>query len=443
MARYYVISPNVWNYKNESEIQRLTEEMLSKHIVLMGWTPQEKRGMVFAQLHVGDIVLVARRVDWKWKYHFIGSVSENYIESDDTHDGAQCRFLNNFIDLSHLNLTLLEEWSLNGSSQIPAIAELQPARSDDNFKIVKMIERLIREKTMNNEIVNLLLKSKNLILTGAPGTGKTYLAKNVAANLMFDKQFADLTDDERAQIGYVQFHPSYDYTDFVEGLRPVDDGGKGIGFERKDGVFKEFCKKAIVGSLDRYVFIIDEINRGEVSKIFGELFNAIESGYRGTDGCIKTQYQNLVKQTDVFYSGFFVPKKVLIIGTMNDIDRSVESIDFAFRRRFAWKEIKATDTQSMLNNLGRLTTEAKLRMDSLNDAIWNGKEGIEGLSSSYHIGAAYFLKLNEIEGDDEKRFSNLWDYHIKPLLREYLRGIDDVSIKLEKLENAYNLRNDS
>ncbi len=189
------------------------------------------------------------------------------------------------------------------------------------------------------------------------------------------------------------------------------------------------------GKIKNYVFIIDEINRGELSKIFGELFYNIDPGYRGTNGKINTQYQNLIKKDDPFYEGFYIPENVYIIGTMNDIDRSVESMDFAFRRRFTFKEITAKDTQeSILSELDdSIRDEAINRMDSLNDAI----DEVEGLSSAYHIGGAYFLKLNCLDNS----FENLWNYHLEGLLREYLRGMEDAEKVLEDLHDAYNLKN--
>lgn len=177
-----------------------------------------------------------------------------------------------------------------------------------------------------------------------------------------------------------------------------------------------------------YVFIIDEINRGEISKIFGELFFSIDPGYRGKKGKVNTQYQNLIEEDDEFYDGFFVPENVYIIGTMNDIDRSVESMDFAFRRRFAFMEIKAKDRVSMLDDL-QWKEDAVERMKKLNTAI----EKIEGLSSAYHIGPAYFLKLKNYEGD----FDLLWEHHIEGLLFEYMRGMTDVNANMKALANAY------
>ena len=183
--------------------------------------------------------------------------------------------------------------------------------------------------------------------------------------------------------------------------------------------------------LKPFIFIIDEINRGEMSKIFGELFFSIDPGYRGKDGLIQTQYQNLISDGDAFADGFYVPENVYIIGTMNDIDRNVESMDFAFRRRFTFKEIKATDTQQdILTGLDdSIREDAIRRMNSLNDEISN----IEGLSSAYHIGGAYFLKLKDLDNDFEK----LWEYHLEGLLREYLRGMEDAESELKKLKEAF------
>ena len=290
-------------------------------------------------------------------------------------------------------------------------------------KIIQIIPKENKTTNMDystyDKYINILKANHNLILTGAPGTGKTFLAKKIA-------------EEMKAEYKLVQFHPSYDYTDFVEGLRPIEKNGN-IGFERKDGVFKEFCKNAI-STNKPFVFIIDEINRGEVSKIFGELFYSIDPGYRGPKGRVLTQYQNLVPKGDVFdedEKGFYVPENVYIIGTMNDIDRSVESMDFAFRRRFAFVEIKAEDRLSMLDELNNESLKEKAinRLKNLNNAI----SGIEGLSSAYHIGASYFLKLNNYGGN----FEDLWNYHLDGLLKEYLRGMRDVEDKVEELKKAY------
>ena len=293
---------------------------------------------------------------------------------------------------------------------------------------------------------NNLTKNYNLILTGAPGTGKTFLARQMAANII--KGAGKL--DNNPQFGFVQFHPSYDYTDFVEGLRPKQDGGN-VVFERKDGIFKAFCKKAAEDKnpQNKYVFVIDEINRGEISKIFGELFFSIDPGYREEKDRIpvRTQYQNLIdadtsltQDNYPFKNGFYVPSNVYIIGTMNDIDRSVESMDFAFRRRFTFYEVKATDTQySILKDVSSLDVAIR-KMNCLNKAI----ENIEGLSPAYHIGAAYFKKITLYENERDS-WDLLWNNHLKGLLFEYLRGLPpkEIEKKLKDLKKAYDTPVDS
>ena len=180
-----------------------------------------------------------------------------------------------------------------------------------------------------------------------------------------------------------------------------------------------------------HVFIIDEINRGELSKIFGELFFAIDPGYRGEKGRVKTQYQNLVPPGDPFEKGFYVPERVYIIGTMNDIDRGVESMDFAIRRRFAWVEVKVEDRVAMLDEkIPDWSDAAKRCMDAINKELT--KKEI-GLTEAYFIGPAYFLKLEKYDGDFEK----LWEYHIKGVLREYLRGSRGIEEKMEDLKKAF------
>ncbi len=292
----------------------------------------------------------------------------------------------------------------------------------------------VEEERRMEELKQLLGKCHNLILTGAPGTGKSFLAMQLANALTGDSRD---TPPSKRHSAFVQFHPSYDYTDFVEGLRPTSSGKDGnIGFERKDGIFKEFCKNAISeeSSDQKYVFIIDEINRGDIAKIFGELFFAIDPGYRNAENRIpiKTQYQNLIQdQNDPFKDGFYIPDNVYIIGTMNDIDRNVESMDFAVRRRFTWKQIAPEDTQdAILAGLGAATDDAKKRMNRLNAAIRAEKSQ---LGENFCIGAAYFKKIDTTQ----KKWDNLWYYHLAPLLAEYVRGLPDAEKMIEIFKKEY------
>ena len=343
---------------------------------------------------------------------------------------SQKEFWNHFVSQTNQGGPYLQNHKIIGlvSKTYP---ELEPSKLGTMlFEYSKLfMEGKEENSTMDSsnnfrhQLTQSLLKSPNLILHGAPGTGKTYLAKEIAM---------ELTNGNKDQIGFVQFHPSYDYTDFVEGLRPVSNGDGAIEFKLQDGIFKKFCQKARdakkTGGQDNFVFIIDEINRGEISKIFGELFFSIDPGYRGEKGCVSTQYANLHETDEKFY----IPENVYIIGTMNDIDRSVDTFDFAMRRRFRFVEVTAESQVGMLDDvLGDEAKEAKKRLRNLNAAI----ENVQELNSHYHIGPSYFLKLKDVDFD----YESLWSDYLKPLLEDYVRGSYEEAETLETLKKAFDL----
>lgn len=205
-----------------------------------------------------------------------------------------------------------------------------------------------------------------------------------------------------------------------------NQGKKVLETLKKRFGLKDYISPEEVETDKNFVFIIDEINRGEISKIFGELFFSIDPGYRGEKGSISTQYANLHKTDDKFY----IPENVYIIGTMNDIDRSVDTFDFAMRRRFRFVEVTAESQLGMLDEvLGNKAQEAKIRLRNLNAEI----EKVQELNSHYHIGPSYFLKLKDVDFNYEL----LWSDYLKPLLEDYLRGsYEEVEI-LENLKKAF------
>ena len=256
----------------------------------------------------------------------------------------------------------------------------------------------------------LLLRKKNLILQGAPGVGKTFAAKRLAYAMMGEK------DEDR--IMQVQFHQNYSYEDFVMGYRPNEDGG----FDLKEGVFYHFCRVAATDKEHKYFFIIDEINRGNLGKIFGELLMLIEKDYRDTP-----------MQLSYMDKRFAVPSNVYIIGMMNTADRSLAMIDYALRRRFSFFEMKpafyspgfkeyiAKKHDLQLNNLVKAITE-------LNKVIANDAS----LGTGFCIGHSY---LCDLEGS--YNLESIVEYDIIPMLREYWFDNDDCfNSEVQKLRNA-------
>ena len=344
---------------------------------------------------------------------------------------------------------------------------------------------------------NRITLKKAIVYYGAPGTGKTFRARKTAERFI-DEQRIKVGNSSKSgyNVETVQFHPSYAYEDFMEGIRPASDGTHALRLQM--GTFKQFCKthgakeialyqdndfierfrdrqynfstiflselndhqRLVIGvdtiglgakitlqeAIEPAFFIIDEINRAELSRVFGELMFCLE--YRGLSGKIKTQYAYLNKSNPAgsFYMDgdedwFFIPQNILVIGTMNNIDRSVDSFDFAMRRRFSWEEINPS-YDIIREQLPQFGKDLAPALEVLNKAIQDDPL----LGRDYRIGHAYVLKLKPIERtfDSKTEISTyLWFDAIKPLLEEYYRGLGDhaiVASRLAELASKFGLK---
>lgn len=363
--------------------------------------------------------------------------------------------------------------------QSKTCAELQRLISDrKNLSCEESCYEFYQRILIEKKYCDLIENNGQIILHGAPGTGKTYLALNVLAPM--------LTDGDKSRIKMVQFHPGYDYSDFIVGLKPKlvgKEGAEQVSFEWRSGVFKTIAEEAR-GALDKaaqrynedtsldktfdppkYVLVIDEINRADLSNVFGEVFSRMERGYRygyetDKDGRLKKDKNGQFKKKNEdgvelpstkeekdkdgkivhVHESLVIPDNLYIIGTMNDIDRSVESMDFALRRRFAWRKVGADDTKNAILSKFEKKDFDKLTnaMRALNDWI---RKPESRLGEAYEIGAAIFAQL-KLYGDengkyDDAAYESLWDNHLSIILREYLRGQDADGKILEKLKKKY------
>ena len=246
-------------------------------------------------------------------------------------------------------------------------------------------------------LVDVLRNKMNIILQGAPGVGKTFVAKRLAYSVMGVK------DVDRVMM--VQFHQSYSYEDFIMGFRPSQSG-----FELKKGAFYNFCKMAADDSENDYFFIIDEINRGNLSKIFGELFMLVENDKRGSRNKLQLLYSDEL---------FYIPENVYIIGMMNTADRSLAMMDYALRRRFAFIDLKpafeSKQFKAYKDHLNNRKLDSLIRcIESLNERIATD----DSLGDGFCIGHSYFCNLKPDELDDRK-LSNIVEYELIPMLKEY------------------------
>lgn len=311
--------------------------------------------------------------------------------------------------------------------------------NQNNSKSFKELSLESIESSVENEI----LENKNVIFHGAPGTGKTYSVLNAVESL---------TGGDTSRYTLVQFHPSYGYEDFIDGIKPVKSTNSGnINLELENGTFKTICRRAFKNlqseeETKSYFFIADEINRAELSRVFGELLLCLEDDKRlrfedgklvGTK--IKTQNSNLweekhavvIENEELFFG---IPENLYFIGTMNDIDRSVDSFDMALRRRFTWIKKEFEDKSLRTKYQGNKKLDKYIELcNSLNRYITTDEENGFNLGFDYQLGQSYFLKPKDLTQDE---LDIVWDKYIAPLLTEYLRSEIEQNEIPKKLENT-------
>lgn len=341
-------------------------------------------------------------------------IGRGVVESDYEFDSQRTDGLNN---LRHVKWTHNGDWTIGKriaqktltditqyGDLVRTISELfEEETIPDETKPVNyypyteedFLDQVFIDENSYNTIVSVLKKKKNIILQGAPGVGKTFAAKRLAYSMM------GVRDSSRTMM--VQFHQSYSYEDFIMGFRPTEKG-----FELHTGVFYEFCKKAEIDSDNDYFFIIDEINRGNLNKIFGELFTLIENDKRGVE-------------LQMLYSDekFSIPENIYIIGMMNTADRSLAMLDYALRRRFGFFELKpAFESDGFVAYQRNLDNK---KFDNLISCVKDLNHVItddESLGEGFCIGHSYFCDLKP-ETFDEKVLAEIVEYEIIPLFKEY------------------------
>ena len=425
-VRYWLYSPG--------EGARLWDECYKKGIMAIGWdeigdlnqyaTKTEMKEAMKANIDSNSSYSMAAHATWQFANEMKpgdivfakrgrstvigrGVVSSNY-EFDDARDSDK--------NVRKIKWTHKGEWAHPGQAAMKTLTDItsytdyveklnalfESDECDDvegeevsypSYSKEEFLDEVYMDAASYNNLVGLIQNKKNVILQGAPGVGKTFAAKRLAYSIMGVK------DPHRVMM--VQFHQSYSYEDFIMGFRPSEKG-----FELKRGAFYNFCKTAEIDSENDYFFIIDEINRGNLSKIFGELFMLIENDKRGVE-------------LQLLYSDekFSIPEKVHIIGMMNTADRSLAMLDYALRRRFAFYEMKPGFSTEGFRKYR--TNLKSIKFDNLIQCVEQLNAAIamdESLGEGFCIGHSYFCNLKEV---NDQALSAIVEYELIPLLKEY------------------------
>ncbi|WP_105010518.1 AAA family ATPase [Salinibacter sp. 10B] len=396
------------DYESESDFRAAFYDRYYPNLYDRKQKASEKAGELWTlrEMDSGDRIVANRGTS---EVLAVGRVAESGYEWDDGRE-----------DYNHV---VHVDWD-------PSFAQTIPERSHWAVKTVKELQEDFVDRVLKDESpepfaveeatsdlfyetetflgwLDRLQKKKNIILQGPPGVGKTFVSKKLAYVLLEEKA--------EGRVKMVQLHQSYTYEDFIRGYRPKPDGG----FQLQDGVFFEFCQKAKKDPENDYVFIIDEINRGNLSKVFGELMMLIEKDKRGPQEAVPLAYQR--EETDPFGKQFYVPENVYLIGMMNTADRSLAMVDYALRRRFAFVDMEPRFTadrfRAFLEEVGvgaELIDKITTKLPALNEEIADD----DNLGEGFKIGHSYFCP-DEDETPSEEWYQKVIDREIAPLLKEY------------------------
>lgn len=418
---------DIRQYKTKEDIRKVFQEngkssQSFKNDTLASWQ--------FAnEMKVGDIVFVKKgtkkilgwgivQSDYLYdasrdesSYRNIRKVEWKVNEEKESPDKFAQKMLTKVTDYSEFVNQLKDLYGIDDSG-----LDGESSKEAPSYSSVDFLNEAYMDEAEYDLVCNLLERKQNIILQGAPGVGKTFIAKRLAYSIIGEK------DESRVQL--IQFHQSYSYEDFIMGYRPTESGDK--PFEIKYGAFYDFCKKAEDDDGNKYFFIIDEINRGNISKIFGELFMLLEKDKHGEK--IRLMYKN---------EQFTIPKNVFIIGMMNTADRSLAILDYALRRRFAFYEIKpAFESKGFKEYQTRLDNPLFNKLISCVKRLNAAIKTDSSLGKGFCIGHSYFCGLTP-EGISETSLDAIIEYEIIPLLEEYwFDEPDNVNNWSDQLRNS-------